>query len=163
MSTVRTLTAARQWEIFFQVVLPISFVPPIMLVCTSGENNVLVPATVLFLAEISTVFLMAWVMRDIAGTLKLRCTPSTIFAVAAVCPLPIWLSSLAMVFESGAILLVVTGLSLIGSALILYFSMRSRLEIADVEDALAISSTAFSVAGIMWFLVGTIFFVPFPA
>lgn len=108
---------------FFSIVLPFSLVPLIMLLyagATHGDR--LAPASTLlewqitagvfFVAELVSVPLMAWLLREILAVPAKRY--SDCFVLAAYAAVPLWLSSLGLLSSS---LLVVAMAALIGLAL----------------------------------------------
>lgn len=148
-------------DTFLYVLLPFSIVPPVMLLIAGHFHPaaflIVAPeqtwhevALAFFAAELLTVPLMAWVMQDLSAMLKIEGDFRIAFLLAAVSVVPLWLSSLALAIPNVGLLLVVVAAGFLASGIILYRSLRSAYRIRDEEDAQALTSTAISVAGLLW-------------
>ncbi|QNI02935.1 DUF1282 family protein [Halomonas sp. SH5A2] len=90
------------------LVLPMSLLPPVMVYFAGthyGDNFMMGFAdrewrfitTVLFLAELLTFFIMGWIIHAVVnGTEQLSISYQDAYLLAALAPLPLWLSALAL-------------------------------------------------------------------
>ncbi|HYD95985.1 MAG TPA: YIP1 family protein [Noviherbaspirillum sp.] len=148
-------------QTFFFILLPFSIIPPAMLLLAghfhpgaflgaAPEASWRELALIVFAAELVTVPLMAWVMHDLSGMLKIEGNFRMTFLIASLSAVPLWVSSLALAVPNVALLLVIGAAGLLVSALLLHRCLRSVYRIRDEEDAQALASTAFSVGGLLW-------------
>lgn len=116
----------RLLKLFAFIVLPLSLLPPAMLYYAgthypeaflpqaAGKNWALI-AGVFFLAEMLTLLVMGWLIREAARSNGLRIDNHDAYLLAGIAPIPLWLSSLGLLQPSltfNAILaLVALGLS----------------------------------------------------
>lgn len=148
-------------QTFLFIVLPFSFMPPAMLLLAGYYHPdaflIDVPfarwidvAIAFLVAELLTVPLMAWVIRDLTNMLKIDSDYRKAFLAAGIAPIPLWLSSLALSVPNIAFLLCAVASGLILSAILLHRGVQAVFAIAIDEDAQALSSSAFSVGGLAW-------------
>ncbi|HAA46778.1 MAG: hypothetical protein XD36_0689 [Halomonas sp. 54_146] len=90
------------------VVLPMSLLPPVMLYFAGthygdafmagfADREWRFVTTILFLAELLTFFIMGWVIHAIVnGTEQLSISYQDAYLLAALAPLPLWASSMAL-------------------------------------------------------------------
>jgi len=89
------------------LVVPLSFVPPVLIYYAGTHyGNSFLPGfgdkdwhfitTILFLAELLTFFVMGWLIHSVLEGQKLKVSYHDAYLVAAIAPLPLWLSSLAL-------------------------------------------------------------------
>lgn len=159
------------FQTFFFIVLPFSLLPPAMLLLAGQVHPTAflsgVPyarwidvAFVFFVAELLTVPLIAWVIRDLATMLKIENDFRKCFLIAGISAIPLCLSSLALTVPNLAFLLGAAALGLILSALVLHRGVYAVFNITDDEDAQALSSSAFSVGGLAWAILCGILVLP---
>lgn len=146
---------------FLYVVLPMSLLPPAMLLY-AGEDHPLtylmnapysrwkLVAFAFFITELLTVPLMGWVIKSMAEIHQIKCDFKDTFLLAAIAALPLWASSLGLAIDNMwvMILALVTGLMM--SASLLYHGTYTILKLDDDEEAQALSSSAFSIGGLVW-------------
>ncbi|HEY0845012.1 MAG TPA: YIP1 family protein [Noviherbaspirillum sp.] len=158
-------------QTFFFLVLPLSFLPPAMLLYAGHFHPAAflidVPfarwvdvAIAFFVTELLTVPLIAWVIRDLAGMLRIENDYRQAFLVAGMTPVPLWISSTALAVPNLAFLIVAVASGLLLSALLLYRAVRAVFAITNEEDAQALSSSAFSVGGLAWAILCGIVVLP---
>lgn len=158
-------------QVFLFVVLPLSLLPPVMLLFAGYFHpmafHIDVPfsrwvdvAAVFFAMELLTVPLIAWVIRDLAGMLKIESDYPKAFLLAGIAPIPLWLSSLALAVPNLALLLTATAAGLITSAMLLHRGVHGVFDIGNEEDAQALSSSAFSVGGLAWAILCGVVVLP---
>ncbi len=112
--------------LFALIVLPLSLLPPAMLYYagthypeaflpqSAGKDWAMI-AGVFFLAEMVTMLVMGWLIREVASSNGLRIDTHDAYLLAGIAPIPLWLSSLGLLFPSltlnAALALVALGLS----------------------------------------------------
>lgn len=158
-------------QTFFFIVLPLSFLPPAMLLYAGYFHptafHIDVPyarwvdvAIAFLVTELLTVPLIAYVIRDLANMLKIENDYRQAFLVAGIAPIPLWLSSLALLVPNLAVLFLAVGSGLVMSALLLHRGVHVVFRITNEEDAQALSSSAFSVGGLAWAVLCGIVILP---
>lgn len=158
-------------QTFLFIVLPFSFLPPAMLLLAGTYHPdaflIDVPfarwidvAFVFFVAELFTVPLIAWVIRDLATMLKIENDYRKAFLAAGIAPIPLWLSSLALAVPNLAFLVGAVAFGLVLSAFLLHRGVHAVFTITNEEDAQALSSSAFSVGGLAWAVLCGIVVLP---
>ncbi|HHX35161.1 MAG TPA: YIP1 family protein [Gammaproteobacteria bacterium] len=89
------------------LVVPLSFVPPVLMYYAGthygdsflpgfGSKDWHFITTTLFLAELLTFFVMGWLIHSVLEGHNLKVSYHDAYLVAAIAPLPLWLSSLAL-------------------------------------------------------------------
>ncbi|HPE71987.1 MAG: DUF1282 family protein [Candidatus Competibacteraceae bacterium] len=142
-------------RLFAWVVLPLSLLPPAMIFYAGGHyGDVFAPgvspeqwhtaAGIFFIAELLTVPLMAWLIHLIVTkTYSVTADYHECFTLAAIAPIPLWLSSLALFVPSLSINIVIGILALICSAGLIYhgvyalFRMRENLQALQMATVIA--------------------------
>lgn len=112
-------------RLFLFVVLPLSALPAAMLYWsgtsadgllrdTFGQRPWAAVAVAFFLAEILTVLAMGWLIRQVSGTYGLTLDRHDARMLAAITPIPMWLSSLGLLLPNlpAAAFVAVAGLGL---------------------------------------------------
>lgn len=146
---------------FFLVVMPFSLIPPAMLVLAGNFHAAAymidAPASrweevsVAFLVtELFTVPLMGWVIKNMAALRAIKCDFKDTFLLAAIAAIPLWLSSLALAVPNLWLMIAAVVLGLLGAASLLYHGTFTILKLTDRDEAQELSSTAFSVGGLVW-------------
>ncbi len=98
-------------KVFAFIVLPLSILPPLMLYYVgSHDPEVFLPqsagknwgtiAAVFFLTEMFTLLLMGWLIKQVAEGNKLSIGYHDSYLLAAIAPVPLWLSSLGLLVPS---------------------------------------------------------------
>jgi len=113
-------------RLFAFLVLPLSLLPPAMLYFAGTHHPEMFLdavsgkpwseiATVFFVAEIATVLAMGWFIKQVADTNGLAIETHDAYLLAAITPVPMWLSALGLLipnlFASSAIAIFGLGLS----------------------------------------------------
>lgn len=144
------------------LVLPLSLLPPAVLAYAAAGHPLLQAAAAapweriavaFFLAEIIAIAAMGWLIRILGARYKIDVSSRDAYLLAAVCPMPMWLSSLALLVDNLAISLVI-GLAGLWLAEVLAFSQSHALG-RGKDEAIA-TGFASSVVGaglIAWALL----------
>jgi len=133
------------------VVVPLSFLPPVLLYYAGtqyGDSFIAGFAgkewrfitTILFLAELLTFFVMGWLIHAVLDGHKLQVSYQDAYLLAAVAPLPLWLSSLALLVPVLAVSVVAVLAGLFVSCALVYQGVRSLCHLSD-NDVVAMSAT----------------------
>lgn len=142
-------------HLFAWVVLPLSLLPPAMIYYAGGHHgDAFAPgvsptqwhtaAGIFFVAQLLTVPAMAWLIHLIVTkTYSVTASYHECFTLAAIAPIPLWLSSLALFVPSLLINMVIGILALFGSTGLIYhgvyalFHMRENLQALQMATVIA--------------------------
>lgn len=153
-------------KVFFALVVPFSLIPAAMIYyagvqygdpfSTSIWNTV---AFIFFLAEISSVSLMGWLIKRAAEAHDGHIGYRNSYLLAAIAPIPLWLSSLGLFVPSMAFNGIVSLVALCLSCGLIYHGIRSFSDIDDKHTA-AVTRTVFGSGLVAWaiLLTALIFF-----
>ncbi|MDT8319584.1 MAG: Yip1 family protein [Xanthomonadales bacterium] len=147
------------------VVLPMSLLPPIILFYVGTHyGDDFLPGfadkqwrfitTVLFLAELLTFFIMGWLIHAIADAHRVQMSYEDAYLLATVAPLPLWISSLALLVPDWRVSVAVILLALVPSCTLVYHGMQALCG-RDDDDVVAMSATytVMAVALLAWGLL----------
>lgn len=133
------------------VVVPMSFLPPVLLYYAGSHYGDAFLAgfadkewrfitTILFLAELLTFFVMGWLIHSVLNGYKLEISYQDSYLLAALAPIPLWLSSLALLVPSLAVSVVAVAVGMFLSCALIYQGVRSLCQRSD-NDVVAMSAT----------------------
>ncbi|WP_336365951.1 Yip1 family protein [Marinobacter sp. C2H3] len=133
------------------VVVPMSFLPPVLLYYAGthygdgflagfGGKEWRFITTILFLAELLTFFAMGWLIHAVLAAHKLEVSYQDAYTLAAMAPLPLWLSSLALLVPVLAVSVVAVFAGLFLSCALVYQGVRSMTRRSQ-NDVVAMSAT----------------------
>ena len=151
-------------RIFFLVVLPFSLLPPAMIYWAGGNyGDVFVAdvspqqwhtaAGIFFLAELLTVPLMAWLMQLASRANDVAADYHDCFTVAALAPIPLWLSSLALFVPNLAFGVAVGALALACSLALTYRGVYSLLHMHENIRAFQMATVVTGAGLLAWLLL----------
>lgn len=158
-------------RLFSLVALPLSLLPPAMIYYAGGMYGDVfvagvspeqwhVAARVFFLAELLTVPAMAWLIHLISRANNVAADYHECFTLAVIAPIPLWLSSLALLVPSLFLCVVVGVLALLCSAGLIYRGVYALFHMQEDLKALQMA-TVISGAGLLaWLLLMQIVLVP---
>lgn len=123
-------------HVFWALVLPMSVLPPAMLLLAGRYHQGFWPyvndkpwaltAAVLFFVELLSVFFMGWLVRQVVHSFSLHDMGySRAYTIAAVAPVPLWLSSVALAVDSFAFNTVVCAIAFCISCALIYQGIRA--------------------------------------
>lgn len=149
---------------FFLLVLPLSLLPPAMLLYAGGHHTQayrldadlahwLELAQAFFAAELITVPLMAMVIKQVASTRHISADFGDTYRLAAITAVPMWLSSLGLAIPQMWPMIGVIVLGLGIAASVLYRGCYSVLKMRDPMDAQLLSCEAFAFGAMVWALL----------
>lgn len=151
-------------RMFATVVLPLSLLPPAMIYFAGGSYGEvfaagLTPgqwhasAGIFFLAELLTVPLMAWLMHLVCRANDVAADYHACFTLAAIAPIPLWLSSLVLFIPNLAVGVAVGALALLGSLGLTYRGVYALLRMHDDIRALQMASVTTGAGLLAWLLL----------
>ncbi len=169
------LSAAQGWpelekvhprllKVFAFIVLPFSLLPPGMLYYsgssapgllfkTAGGNAWGEIALIFFLAEMATFFGMGWLIKQVAESNRLNIDYHDAYLLAAIAPLPLWLSSLGLLIPSLAFNAVLSLAALGLSCGIIYHGIEGLCHMREEVTAAGIVQTVIGAGLIAWALL----------
>ncbi|HTN33969.1 MAG TPA: Yip1 family protein [Marinobacter sp.] len=118
------------------IVVPMSFLPPVLLyyagthygndfIAGFGDKEWRFITTILFLAELLTFFVMGWLIHAVLDADKLDIDYQGAYLLAAIAPLPLWLSSLALLVPILAVSIVAVFVGMFLSCALVYQGIRA--------------------------------------
>src|SRR5690554_2509902 len=133
------------------IVVPMSFLPPVLLyyagthygdsfISGFADKEWRFITTILFLAELLTFFVMGWLIKAVLDGHQLRVEYPDAYLLAAIAPLPLWLSSLALLVPVLAVSVAAVALGMFLSCALIYQGVRSLCQRTD-NDVVAMSAT----------------------
>lgn len=148
-------------KLFFLLVVPFSLIPPLMLeyaghhVGASMFPNIpgmawSLAALFFLMAELMTVPLMAWTIRSVARSKGIESSDREVFSLAAIAPVPLWLSSLALFYDQVIPIMGGVILGLAGSVVLIFRGVQSLLKIDEGLVAIDIAYTVTALGLIAW-------------
>ena len=151
-------------KVFGLLVLPLSLLPPALLYFAGTHYlEALDPtlrhrdwawgASVFFLAEIATFLFMGWLIRQVAETRALAIGYHDAYLLAAIAPVPMWLSSLALLVPDITFNGVVSLTALALSCALLYNGIQAFGRKRDAIVAAAVVQTVIGAVLIGWALL----------
>ncbi len=147
------------------IVVPMSLLPPVMLYYAGthyGDDFIVGFAgkewrfitTILFLAELLTFFVMGWLIHAVAESHKLEVSYNNAYLLAAIAPLPLWLSSLALLVPSVAFSVIVVLAAMALSCTLVYQGLRSVCgRTQDVVLTMSATYTVMAASLLAWVLL----------
>ena len=133
------------------IVVPMSFLPPLLLYYAGthygdsfingfADKEWRFITTILFLAELLTFFVMGWLIKAVLDGHQLQIEYPDAYLLAAIAPLPLWLSSLALLVPVLAVSVIAVFAGMFLSCALIYQGVRSLCQRTD-NDVVAMSAT----------------------
>lgn len=151
-------------KIFAFLVLPLSMLPPVMLYFSgthygdeflsgfSAKPWALI-ATLFFVAEMMTFIFMGWFIKAIAEANSTAIDTHDAYMLAAISPIPLWLSSLGLLVPSLLFNAVVSLVALGLSCSIIYHGIYALCHMHEEVVAASITQTVIGAGLIAWALL----------
>jgi hypothetical protein len=151
-------------KLFAFVVLPLSLLPPGMLyyagtrypeaffAAASGKDWGAI-AVVFFLAEMATFTGMGWLIKQVAESNRLEIDYHDAYLLAAIAPIPLWLSALGLLVPSLAFNTVLSLAALGISCGMIYHGIEGLCHMREDVTAAAIVQTVIGASLIAWALL----------
>lgn len=151
-------------RLFALLVFPLSLLPPAMIYYAGGNyGDVYVPgvtreqwhasAGVFFLAELLTVPAMAWLIQRVARMNDVTADYRACFTLAAIAPVPLWLSSLALFIPNLFFGVFVGGLALLSSVGLIYHGVYALFGMREDIRALQMATVIAGTGLFAWLLL----------
>lgn len=151
-------------RLFALMVLPLSLLPPAMIYYAGGSyGDVFVPgitpeqwhaaAGIFFLAELLTVPIMAWLIHLVCRVNNAAADYHACFTLAAIAPVPMWLSSLALFVPNLSVGVVVGGLGLLCSVGLIYRGVYALFSMREDIKALQMATVIAGAGLFMWLIL----------
>ncbi|MCH8500758.1 MAG: hypothetical protein LAT77_02480 [Aliidiomarina sp.] len=149
----------------WKLVIPLSLLPPIFLYFNGthygagflpefANKNWQFITTTFFLAELLTFFVMGWLIHSVLEQNKLEITYHDAYLLAGIAPIPMWLSSVGLLFPSALIAAFVVGIGLIASCVIVYIGTRALSHRASIDiTSMSATYTIMSASLAAWVLL----------
>ncbi|UYG07669.1 YIP1 family protein [Halomonas sp. M4R1S46] len=133
------------------VVLPMSLLPPLLLyyagthhgdafVAGFGDRPWRFITTILFLAELLTFFVMGWLIHAVVNGREMSISYHDAYLLAALAPLPLWSSSLMLLFPSLLLNALAVLVALGISCSLVYHGLQALCDRQD-HDVVAMSAS----------------------
>ncbi len=151
-------------RLFTLLVLPLSLLPPAMIYYAGGSyGDVFVPgittaqwhtaAEIFSIAELLTVPFMAWLIHLVSKFNNEAADYHSCFTLAAIAPVPMWLSSLTLFVPSLTLGVIVGGLGLLCSVGLIYHGVYALLCMREEVKALQMATVITSAGLFMWLIL----------
>lgn len=151
-------------RLFALLVFPLSLLPPAMIYYAGGNyGDVFVPgitpaqwhaaAGIFFLAELLTVPIMAWLIHLVSRINNAATDYHACFTLAAIAPIPLWLSSLTLFVPNLFVGVVVGGLALLCSVGLIYRGVYALFCMREDIKALQMATVIAGAGLLMWLIL----------
>ena len=151
-------------RLFAFLVFPLSLLPPAMIYYAGGSyGDVFVPgltsgqwhmaAFIFFAAELLTVPLVAWLIHTVCNMNSVQTNYQSCFTLAAIAPIPLWLSSLVLFVPDLLIGVVVGGLAMACSFGLIYHGVYALFRPRENIQALQMATVIAGAGLLAWLLL----------
>jgi len=151
-------------RLFALLVLPLSLLPPVMIYhAGSSYGDVFVPgvapaqwrnaAEIFFLAELLTVPVMAWIIHLVSRANDVATDYHSCFTLAAIAPIPLWLSSLALFVPNLLSNVAIGVFALLCSVGLIYHGVYALLGMREDLRALQMATVITGAGLFIWLLL----------
>jgi hypothetical protein len=158
-------------KLFGLLVLPLSLVPPLMLEYAGRHfGTVLFPhtstqawsmAALFFLiTELLTVPLMAWGIKAVANSRGVACDYHDAFTLAAIAPIPLWLSALSLFSSNLVVIIAMATLGVVASVLLIFRGVEGILKVTEDMVAIEVAYIVTALGLIAWTLLIVLGLIP---
>lgn len=158
-------------SMIFGLVLPLSALPPRMLIHAADHigaryfpdapaDSWRLAALLFFVAEIVTLLLMSWLIREVSKTRKGSADIHDAFTVAAVAALPLWLSSLVLLQYGIVPVIVIPLLALAASVALIRYGVDNLLQVREPINAFELAVIVTSSGVFAWIVLVGIALAP---
>jgi hypothetical protein len=152
------------WKTLLSLVLPLSLIPPAMLIYAGGHHPEVywmtasaqrfqMIAALFLVAELCTVPLMAQAIKTIAEAHHVRVELRDTLLLAAISAVPMWLSALALAIPSLLLTVSLLVVGLLAALMLLFQGSTTILKISNDMEAQEICSQAYAVGALVWTLL----------
>lgn len=146
------------------IVVPLSLIPPIMLYhAGTTHGDALAPGfgdkqweyitTIFFLAELLTFAVMGWLIYEVGNSRGAEIGVYSAYLLAAVAPIPLWLSAFGLVIPSLAVNAAISLAALGLACSIVYHGLRGLCRMREDIEAMWITYTVMAASVMAWGLL----------
>lgn len=152
-------------QLAWLLVVPLSFVPPVLIYYAGthygdsflpgfGDKDWHFITTTLFLAELLTFFVMGWLIHSVLEGYGKKVSYHDAYLLAAIAPLPLWLSSLALLMPVLLLNILAVAVALLLSITLVYQGSKAISQ-GSGNDMISMSATYTIIAAglIAWVLL----------
>lgn len=137
-------------KLFASLVVPLSVIPPLMYAYAEvmhpgavfpltrpapTAGDLFVTGTVFFVVELAMVFFMGMLIQEVAESMDVTVPYEDAYTLAAIAPVPLWLSALALFVPSLWFNVAMVALAWIGSVALIRHGVRPLLHVDDERKA----------------------------
>jgi len=148
-------------KVFFFLVLPFSLLPPVMLYLSGTYYGDAIVAgygskpweeisVLFFLIEMATFAGMGWFIKQIAAEHEVVIDSHDAYVLAAITPVPLWLSSLGLLVPSLAFNIVVSLAALAASCTLIYHGIYALCHMHEEVTAASITQAVIGAGLAAW-------------
>jgi len=149
------------FSLVFLVVVPLSLLPPVMLYYAGthygeaflpgfGEKSWRFITTIFYLAELLTFAAMGWLIYEVGNSKKLQVSATDAYRLAALAPIPLWLSALGLFIPSFWTNAVISLGALALSVSIVYHGLRGLCHMQEAVEAMSVTYTIMAASVMAW-------------
>ncbi|MBP9714511.1 MAG: DUF1282 family protein [Sterolibacterium sp.] len=158
-------------RLFLSLVIPLSLLPPVLIYLAGHHyGDAFIQgfsskpwgqiAIAFFFGEIASVALMGWLIRQVAATWHGKISYRSAYLLAAIAPIPLWVSSLGLLVPS-ILLNVLLSFSALGlSCALIYRGVQALCNIEEDIEAAAVTQVVFGAGMIVWGLLLSLVVLP---
>ena len=151
-------------RIFATLVLPLSILPAAMIYYAGGHYGDVfsagvspqqwhIAAAIFFVAELLTVPAMAWIMHLACRANDVPAGYHECFTLAAIAPVPMWISSLVLFVPNLAVCAVIGAIGLLCSLAITYRGMYALFRVREDLRAMQMATVVTGAGLLAWLLL----------
>lgn len=159
-------------KLFLLMVVPLSLLPPIMLQFAGTHHGSLILegvgnrqwgliAAIFFLAEMVTFAAMGWLIKEITTIYKAEISLHDAYLLAAISPVPMWLSSLALLVPSLAFCATAAFAGLLLSCAIIYHGLYALCHMNEEMEAAGYTFAVMSAGLAAWVMLMALVVLPY--
>jgi hypothetical protein len=148
-------------RVFVTLVLPLSLVPPVMLYFAGTYHPEMFGralaakswgevSAVFFVAEIATLLAMGWFIRQVAASHGLAIDRHDAYLLAAIAPVPMWLSALGLLIPSLLVAAIIAIAGLVLSCGIVYHGIQALGRSREEVSAAGVVQTVIGAGLVAW-------------
>jgi len=147
-------------NLFGAVIVLLSLLPPTMIVLLDRPLSAFLSilqirpsvlmASLFFACEVLSVFLMGWLIKQVASTLGHEVTYADAYLVAAIASIPLWLSSLGLLVNNPFLNTALPLSALASCCALIYQGTHSLCHVGDRLKAAAVTQVVFGAGLILW-------------
>lgn len=168
---------AHIFRLFLSLVIPLSLLPPAMIYLAGnhygdaflqGFGSIQTVshkawgqiALVFFLGEMFSVALMGWLIRQVAANWNGQISYRSAYLLAAIAPIPLWISSLGLLVPSITLNVVFSFVALGLACALIYRGVQALCQIKEDIEAAAVTQVVFGAGMIIWGLLLSLVMLP---